>query len=309
MNLSMIAGPRPLMLALCAALLGGCGNSNQLDLFPELEVGHAYRMEIVKAKVDVNGSERPEVATVTEAVLTLNAGGDPSEGTVVYGKTVLRGENANQMLGKDWSESVDVYRDITLQLKFTREGTTELTNFEEVKATVIQRLMDYYKKSGQTMSQEQMASIQTQMDSSYDTPDKLMSSYFPGVMLYFNPPVRQMPKNQEVNINTQAPNPYGGTPFPMAGAFQCTVNDSMGIVEGKETIPDHQATHIIRSTYAEMAAKNGSNLDTNNIPPYSLNHDYVMHYDLDAGHLVLLRQTRNSNSGGMDQSNYTEVKL
>lgn len=295
---------------LLAAITFSCSDpSSNLEIRTDLEVGHPYRMEIVKAKISIEQEQQATVKTITNATFTLQESGNPSKGTLLYGKTELAGENATEMLGGDWSGLVDVYRDIQLEMDIPEKGTPTLTNFEAVKAKVIERLMEFYTRDGQTMGEEQLAALEVQMNSTYDTPQKLMESYFPGAMLYLSPPVRELSIDQVATTEALAPNPFGGNPFPMKGAFQYTFTDSMALVEGKETISPEKATHILRTTYAELAAKSGSNLDTNNIPAYSISNNYVMHYDYNAGHMVMLRQTRNTNSGGMDQANYTEVKL
>lgn len=77
--------------------------------------------------------------------------------------------------------------------------------------------MKMYKNQATKIDPATMASmIDQQLAPTYSTPEVLLSSYFPEVVLYFNLYGQTIPEGSLVKGTYTHPHPFGGRPFPVA---------------------------------------------------------------------------------------------
>jgi hypothetical protein len=142
-------------------------------------------------------------------------------------------------------------------------------------------MLKVYRNKLTKISREEMKVVMQKLEPTYATPERLLSTYFPEILLYFELYGVKLSEGETIKSSYKSPNPFGGEAFPVNGELAITAKqDNLLKVKAKEKAVDKEVSRIIRETVVALSKGGKRPINGKDIPDFSLYVETDFFYDL-----------------------------
>ncbi|HET6226737.1 MAG TPA: hypothetical protein VFF27_10690, partial [Bacteroidia bacterium] len=187
----------------------------KVEITQNFEVGNHFKYEVQRGKIDSQVRDSDKYKSSTDIDFTvLGEKNGMKECSWKYGATSILGA-APEQIDQRTRNLINIYKGIELRFLIDEKGAFhEITNYEECKAAISNQFKFIYENASSKTTPEQFEKMSEAMSATYDTPEKLISTYFPELSLFFNLFGKTVEADSIYHSKTELSNPFGGRNFP-----------------------------------------------------------------------------------------------
>jgi hypothetical protein len=274
-----------------------------IEIIQNFEVGKTYNYEVQRGKIDSNhpGTENVKGITDVEFKILKTVDGF-KECSWKYGLTKIIGIDENQH-DEEAEKLMNIAKGVEIKFIIDSNGVIQqITNYEECKTSIENTFESLYDYSSKKMTDEQYEQMKTSLKSTYDTPNMLVSSYFPELAIFFTMFGETIKSDSIYTSKSELPNPFGGRSFPTNLITKVdTIVENVATVSINEIIPSEDLVSIMKETFMELSKLSNKPFNEKDIPELNMTTHKIFDFDYKKNSLIKVSAERLMEGAGIKQ--------
>lgn len=297
-------------ILLLLVLIAFTAFSQDYQIESAFESGKSYPFEVKRSKFTSANSEMEDVYLVTDVISTFSRKGPKLICSWKYGNThVDAPQDLIRQIAPEYIEMFNIYRGFQLELLFDPiHGGIELENYEQMRKNIKTALLKIYSNAKTNISLSDLNAMEQYLESTFSTPELLMSSYFPEVLLYFQLYAQKFTDGKTIESKQFYPNPWGGKRILADSKFK--VFEKNGNILNLQNEQEVNKEDLKRTfmKIRENINKVGNGTGEYKIPAFDLSIDSDYFYDLERKLITKIIHEKMIFIDGVEQIEYLEIQ-
>lgn len=288
--------------------------SQNYKIESNFKTGKTYQYTIKRSKIDSREPLSENFALVTEIKARFTKQDKGLKCVWKYGKTKAVGpEKLISQIGPEHNELYNIYRDFEIEILFDPNlGEIELLNYEEMKQNIQNSLLKVYNNKMTKIDSATMVLINQQLEPTYSTPEKLLSTYFPEIDLYFSLYSQEFTEGMAITSEYFYPNYFGGDSLPVVSEITVDSKDAdILIIKNEEKTNQEEVNRIVKEMIEEMSKLGDDPIKEEELSNVTLNFNskYLYFYNLKLKLINKVIFKKIIEVDGITQTEITEINL
>ena len=241
---------------------------DKVELVQNFQLGTKYQFELQKGKIDSRKPGTENIIGITEVEFNvISQKKDFKECSWKYGATKVIGINPEK-IDEQTRKLMNFSQGSEVKFTIDNNGTfQEIINFEECRIQIENCINLIYENGLRKGTPEKMEALKA----SYETPEILVSTYHPGLIVFFTMFGATIIPDSVYVSKSDLPNPFGGRSFPTDVTIKIeSLKDNIALISVKETIPSRDLYLIMMETFIELFKLSDKPFNENEIPKIKL---------------------------------------
>ncbi len=271
-----------------------------------------YRITVKRAKLDSRKPWTKDLAQMTDIEAIFTQQDKNLKCVWKYGDTKAIGpEQVISHIGSDYIDLFNLYRGYEIELIFNPStGEIKLANYEQIKQKLRDGTLKIYNNPMTKIDSSGLLLVIQQLEPTFSTPEILLSSYFPEIVLYFNLYGVSISKRFGMKSEYFYPNPFGGDPFPVIGEISIhSKNRNTLIIKNEETANQEEVNRILKEMIERISKLRDSSNQKEELPEFKLYVKSRYFYDLKQKLISKVMLEKIIEATGITQTETLEITL